>query len=146
MTSNNTSQEQRQPQAPTSTSATITTIDFRCGEFFGVVSTPLSPEFSGGQIHAAHSRRDVHSAFRNVFVFISTLAGIIKFVGRSVEVVEYEALVAFDKMKLVSPSSHIFAHFAFKHYSNLARISFPLLFLVLFEQKLFCLSLSIGAT
>jgi hypothetical protein len=38
------------------------------------------------------------------------------------------ALIAFDKVKLVSPSSHIFATFHLKNYSNPSRISFSLLF------------------
>jgi hypothetical protein len=37
---------------------------------------------------------------------------------------------------LLSPRSHIFAHFTLENYSNLAKISFSLLFSVLFEQKL----------
>jgi hypothetical protein len=51
----------------------------------------------------------------------------------------FSSLTAFDKVRLVSPSSHIVAHFILKNYSNLARISFSLLFLMLFEQKPFCL-------
>jgi hypothetical protein len=40
-------------------------------------------------------------------------------------------------VKLVSPSSHTFAHYTLNDYSNLVRISFSLLFLLLLEEKLF---------